>query len=164
PTKRKILAALLTAHPFNLPARYLREPVSEIYRQLSTSVDLSGSPLQHRVCDLPLSRQCIYTNPSSSPARESQLSRTFLIIFLIAGSTRVFAQTLIDGTVRAGAGNPLSGASVRLLRQDGGPMQTASTASDGRFHFPSVEAGPYTLKVDAAGFYPAEHTFVLRPR
>ena len=27
-----------------------------------------------------------------------------------------------------------------------------------------VEAGPYTLKVDAAGFYSAEHSFVLRPR
>src|SRR6267142_1912386 len=111
-----------------------------MHRQLSTSVDLSGSPLQHRVCDLPLSRQCIYTNPSSSPARESQLSRTFLIIFLIAGSTRVFAQTLIDGTVRAADGNPLSGACVNLLRQDGGPLLTTSTTRDGSFHFSSLQA------------------------
>ena len=32
------------------------------------------------------------------------------------------------------------------------------------FHFAAVEAGPYTLKVDASGFYSVEHTFVLRPR
>src|SRR6266403_52136 len=82
----------------------------------------------------------------------------------MAGSTRVFAQTVIEGTVRAGAGNPVSGASVRLLPQDGGSLQTTSTASDGSCHVAGVEAGPYTLKVDATKFYPAEHSFVLRPR
>jgi len=92
------------------------------------------------------------------------LSRTLLIILLIAGSTRVFAQVLIEGAVRAANGNPLSGASVSLLRQDDGSPQTTSTASDGSFHFSGVEAGSYTLKVDSAGFYSAEHTFVLRPR
>ena len=70
----------------------------------------------------------------------------------------------MEGAVHDRAGVPVVGASVQLQRDSGSPAQSASTAADGSFHFAAVEAGPYTLKVEAAGFYPAEHRFVLRPR
>jgi hypothetical protein len=92
------------------------------------------------------------------------LSKAALILFLMASSALAFSQTLLDGTVRDTNGKPVNRASVQLLGENGRPAQTSATAPDGTFHFAAVEAGPYTLKVDAAGFYPAEHSFVLRPR
>ncbi|MGC2196144.1 MAG: TonB-dependent receptor [Terriglobales bacterium] len=89
---------------------------------------------------------------------------TILILFLGAASTLTFAQTLIEGAVHDASGAPVSGTSVQLLRENGTLAQTSHTATDGSFHFTAVEAGPYTLKVEAAGFFPAEHRFVLRPR
>jgi hypothetical protein len=74
------------------------------------------------------------------------------------------AQTVLEGTVHDPAGAPVANASVQLVRENGSAAQTSPTAADGSFHFNTVEAGPYTLKVDAPGFYPTEHRFVLRPR
>ncbi len=71
---------------------------------------------------------------------------------------------MLEGTVHDPAGAPVANASVQLVRENGSAAQTSPTAADGSFHFNTVEAGPYTLKVDAPGFYPAEHRFVLRPR
>ena len=92
------------------------------------------------------------------------MSKAALILFLMASSALAFSQTLLDGTVRDAGGKPVNNASVQLLGENGKPVQTSTTEPDGTFHFTAVEAGPYTLKVDAAGFYPAEHSFVLRPR
>ncbi len=89
---------------------------------------------------------------------------TILILFLGVASTLTCAQTLIEGTVHDASGAPVSATSVQLLRENGTLAQASHTATDGSFHFTAVEAGPYTLKVEAAGFFPAEHRFVLRPR
>lgn len=83
---------------------------------------------------------------------------------MLALPTLALSQTLIEGTVYDASAHSVSRASVQLLRQNGGSMQTSSTAIDGRFHFAAVDAGPYTLKVEASGFYPVERSFVLRSR
>ncbi len=91
--------------------------------------------------------------------------RTTILIFLLSAvSTLTFAQTVIEGTVHDASGVPVSGASVHLLRENGTAAQTLPSAADGTFHFTAVEAGPYTLRAEAAGFYPAEHSFVMRLR
>jgi hypothetical protein len=90
--------------------------------------------------------------------------RTILTLFLITASTLTFGQTVIDGAVHDATGKPVSGATVQLLREQGIPVLSSPTTTDGSFRFNAVEAGPYTLKVEAANFYPAEHSFVLRPR
>jgi len=71
---------------------------------------------------------------------------------------------VIDGAVHDNTGSPVAGASVHLMRENGSLAQSASSATDGGFHFAVVEAGPYALKVEAQGFYPTEYNFVLRPR
>ena len=90
--------------------------------------------------------------------------KAFLTVLLFAAPPLAFAQTLLDGSLRDNSGKPVAGASVQLQHQDGATVQTASSAQDGSFRFAALEAGPYKLKVEASGFYPAEHTFVMRPR
>jgi len=92
------------------------------------------------------------------------LYKAFLPLLLCALSPLALAQTLLDGSVRDNSGKPVAGASVQLQRPDGAAVQTTSAAQDGTFRFAAVEAGPYKLKVEASGFYPAEHSFVVRPR
>jgi len=92
------------------------------------------------------------------------LYKAFLTLLLCALSPLALAQTLLDGSVRDNSGKPVAGASVQLQRPDGAAVQTTSAAQDGTFRFAAVEAGPYKLKVEASGFYPAEHSFVVRPR
>ena len=106
-----------------------------------------------------------YTNRLRHPRRGvNPLRIAFLTLFLIAACTLSLAQTVLEGTVHDPAGAPVANASVQLVRENGSAAQTSPTAADGSFHFNTVEAGPYTIKVDASGFYPAEHRFVLRPR
>src|SRR5262249_20936754 len=98
--------------------------------------------------------------------RSSILRVTLLAIFILSLSAVTFAQTVVDGSVHdsSSSGAAVAGASVKLTRENGSVAESASTAADGSFRFAIVEAGPYTLQVEAAGFYPAEHGFVLRPR
>ncbi len=87
-----------------------------------------------------------------------------LSVLLLTTFLSSFAQTLIDGTVRDATGAPVAGAAVHLQRENASEAQSSASGADGAFHFNAVEAGPYTLKVEAASFYPAEHRFVLRAR
>ena len=87
-----------------------------------------------------------------------------LSVLLLTAFLSSFGQTLVDGTVRDATGAPVAGAAVHLQRENAGDVQSSASATDGAFHFNAVEAGPYTLKVEAASFYPAEHRFVLRAR
>src|SRR4051812_27694039 len=91
--------------------------------------------------------------------------RTLIVFFfLTVPSTFTLAQAVLEGAIRDDNGSPVSGASVQLQRENGSEVESSSTASDGSFHLGAVEAGPYTLKINATGFYPAEHNFVVRPR
>jgi protocatechuate 3,4-dioxygenase beta subunit len=69
--------------------------------------------------------------------------------------------TQIAGTVRNEQGQPLAGATVSV-REKG---FTAWTDEEGRYTFPNLEEGQYTLVVSAPGREPAEHMVtVMSPR
>jgi hypothetical protein len=74
------------------------------------------------------------------------------------------AQTSVDGTVRDTAGRPIPGAAVSLRHEGGKSFASAATDSDGKFRLAGVEAGAYTLRAEADGYYAAAYDFLLRPR
>jgi hypothetical protein len=53
------------------------------------------------------------------------------------------------GILLDGSGNPIPGAVVRLLRRDA--VVNAKTAQDGRFTFPALTAGEYSISVEYQG-------------
>jgi len=79
-------------------------------------------------------------------------------------STGAFAQTTIEGTIRDNSGNAVTGASVVLKRAEGTVVHQTPSDPIGKFRFAAVEAGAYTLKTEAPGFYVSSYNFVLRAR
>jgi len=79
-------------------------------------------------------------------------------------STAVRAQTPIEGFIRDNAGNIVAGASVSLKRAEGTVVQQITSDAIGKFRFAAVEAGAYTLRTEAPGFYGSSYDFVLRAR
>ncbi len=68
----------------------------------------------------------------------------------------------IAGTVVDGSGAAITGAKVKLSRQDGGGIQEGISGAEGAFAFEKVMPGPYRLAVEAAGFAPQTSSGVLR--
>jgi Carboxypeptidase regulatory-like domain len=93
------------------------------------------------------------------------LLRAFLHLLFLAGVLEgAAAQTAVEGALRDTTGAALPGASVVLQGAEHTfALQTISDIN-GAFHFVPVEAGAYTLKAEANGFYTASYDFVLRPR
>jgi hypothetical protein len=58
----------------------------------------------------------------------------------------------------------VAGAAISLQHQDGATILTATSDSNGRFRLSALEAGAYSLQVQAAAFFPLHLEFVLRPR
>jgi TonB dependent receptor/Carboxypeptidase regulatory-like domain len=73
-------------------------------------------------------------------------------------------QSLVEGTVREGAGRAVPGASVALQHAEAGTVATTSTDAEGKFHFAGIEAGANTVRVEANGYFVATYDFVLRGR
>ena len=93
------------------------------------------------------------------------LQRFLCFLFLVAvASTVAVAQIAVEGILRDDAGKAIPGASLALQRTQGGIGQQTTSDATGKFHFAAVEAGAYTLKAEAPGFYAASYDFVLRPR
>ena len=89
-----------------------------------------------------------------------------LVLFLALGlvSRIAAAQTTVDGTLRDSDGKAVTGATLVLQRAEGSIAQQATSDSAGHFLLPGVDAGAYTLKTEAPGFYPSSYAFVLRAR
>jgi len=51
-----------------------------------------------------------------------------------------------------------------LQHQDGAKVQQTTTDANGKFRLTALEAGAYSLQVQAANYYPLHYEFVLRPR
>jgi TonB dependent receptor/Carboxypeptidase regulatory-like domain len=85
-------------------------------------------------------------------------------LFLILFSASLSAQTAVDGTLRDRAGNAILNGTLVLQRPQGAIAEQTTADAAGKFHFAAVEAGAYTLKAEAPGFFPAIYNFVLRPR
>jgi len=97
-------------------------------------------------------------------ARAVVRQRVGLFLLLLALATTGFAQSAIEGNIRDNAGKPVAGASLTLLREEGSVAFQATSAPDGGFHFPAVDAGAYTLKAEATDYFPSKYKFILRAR
>ena len=94
---------------------------------------------------------------------------TFLRLFLagllsLAVSTCGFAQgettSAIVGQVTDTTGAAVAAAVVSIASRDTGMKRTASTDEAGRFDFPQLKPGSYSVKVEAEGFELQENAAV----
>ena len=91
--------------------------------------------------------------------RRSRLGLLLMLAMLM--SIGVSAQTIsgsIAGTVTDQAGAALSGAAVKIVEGAKSITLSATTDSEGRFVFPTVTPGTYTLSIEASGFKRSERT------
>ena len=58
----------------------------------------------------------------------------------------------VGGILRDASGGALPGATVMLIDRTSGVERSAVSASDGRYEFPSLPAGSYTLRASLPGF------------
>src|ERR1700759_123231 len=76
-----------------------------------------------------------------------------IVAFLCAvGSQAQSGQADVQGIVKDATGSVVPGANVALTNTDSGVKRTVQTASDGRYAFPTVAPGHYTIMVMATGF------------
>ena len=84
------------------------------------------------------------------------LTRSVLIAVLVAIATTSFAQPAqtgtVSGDVKDDTGGALPGVTVTLTSQDRGFSRTTVTDENGRFVFPAVPIGPYSLTSTLQGF------------
>lgn len=81
-----------------------------------------------------------------------------LVLFLAAAAAACAQQTSISGTITDSTGASIPGAVIRLSPVNGGAGRSTLTASNGSYAFPALAADSYRLRVEAAGFAPAERT------
>jgi hypothetical protein len=76
-------------------------------------------------------------------------------VLLLLSAGDLLAQTgsgLISGTVRDEQGAVLPGATVTLRNQESGVTRTVVTDVEGRYRFPALGPGRYTVRVELSGF------------
>ena len=76
------------------------------------------------------------------------------VCLLLLVPVAVFAQTTgtVEGAVTDQSNAPLPGVTVELASPNLQGTRTAVTSADGRYRFPSVPPGPYTVTAELAGF------------
>jgi len=86
--------------------------------------------------------------------RKLRLS-VFIAWILCLGLGRAYAQSGqadVQGIVTDPTGSIVAGATVALTNADSGNKRTVVTASDGRYSFPTIAPGTYSITVTAASF------------
>jgi hypothetical protein len=103
---------------------------------------------------------------SPSGTRGTPARKFFFRFFLVTAvlSVAASAQTAVDDQLHDSGGKAVAGANVVLQRAEGSVAQQVTGDAEGKFRFAAVEAGAYTLKADAPGFYQASYDFVARAR
>ncbi len=97
-----------------------------------------------------------------APAKAQRVTSRFTVATLMAvlsfWVSPLAAQTArIEGIVRVGTGQEESGgASVKLYDPQLGLVDTTVTNTQGRFYFPAVRSGDYTLVTSKPGYYTKE--------
>ena len=91
-----------------------------------------------------------------------------LVVLMIAASifpARAFAQgettSAIVGEVTDATGAVVPGASITITNQETGLKRSATTDDAGRFNFPQLKPGTYSVKVEAQGFQPKQNDNVV---
>jgi hypothetical protein len=86
------------------------------------------------------------------------------LLCVIVLSAAAAAQSAVEGLLRDSGGSPLANVQVDLQRPDSAVHEKATTDASGRFYFPALPAGAYSLTAQPAGFYAVSYDFVLRAR
>src|SRR6202790_690080 len=85
-----------------------------------------------------------------------------LFHFLLPEATFSQGETTsaIIGQVSDASGGAVPGATVTVTNNETGLKRSASTDETGRFNFPQLKPGPYTVRVEAQGFDPQQNDAV----
>ncbi|MBM3791537.1 MAG: carboxypeptidase regulatory-like domain-containing protein, partial [Acidobacteria bacterium] len=83
-----------------------------------------------------------------------------LLIFCATVRAQIPA-TRLEGTVRTASTAPIPGAIVTATQDRAGRRAQTLSDSEGRFVFPSLAPGSYTVSAEAEGFRPMAHTIVV---
>src|SRR3984893_3216432 len=85
-------------------------------------------------------------------------------LFLLLFSTGSFAQgettSAIVGEVNDATGAAVPGATVTVVSKETGMKRSASTDESGRFNFPQLKPGAYSVRAEAEGFAPQQNDAV----
>src|SRR5713226_5268403 len=86
-------------------------------------------------------------------------------LLLLTIAARLFAQgettSAIVGAVSDQTGAALRGATVTITNHETGLRRSAKTDDEGRFNFPQLKPGTYSVKVEAQGFDPRQNDNVV---
>jgi hypothetical protein len=83
------------------------------------------------------------------------------VLALLAGA---WAQSTIEGTVKARNGQAVPNAHIVLRHLNGNVAEESTSDAAGTFRLAAQEAGAYELIADAPGFFAAQYHFIARPR
>src|SRR6202790_555019 len=85
-----------------------------------------------------------------------------LFYFLLPEATFSQGETTsaIVGQMSDASGAALPNATKTLTNKETGLRRSASTDDSGRFNFPQLKPGPYSVKVEAEGFEPQQNDAV----
>ena len=90
------------------------------------------------------------------------LTRSLLVAALVAVAAPAFAQPAQTGTITArikdATGGALPGVTVTITSQDRGFSRSTVSDENGRYVFPAVPIGPYTIVATLQGFETAQAT------
>ncbi len=79
-----------------------------------------------------------------------------VLFFPVQGLAQGETTSAILGQVTDTSGAIVPGATVNLMNQDSGLKRSARTDEAGRFNFPQLKPGTYTVSVEAQGFEPQQ--------
>ena len=87
----------------------------------------------------------------------------FVVVCLVPVKARAQGETTsaIVGQVRDTSNAVVPGAIVTITNPDTGLKRTAKTDDSGRFNFPQLKPGIYSVKVEASGFEPRQNNNVV---
>lgn len=80
----------------------------------------------------------------------------FWSLFLLTSSTILADGTIVGTITAASTGNPISGATITLIKGNNNVIGTTTTAINGTYTFTAINPGNYTVSVNAAGFQGAQ--------
>ncbi len=83
------------------------------------------------------------------------MKSAYLVFWTLLLSGAVFAQSdrgTITGTVTDQGGSTVPNATVTAVNGENGTRVTSATTNTGNYTIPSLQAGPYSLEVEAPGF------------
>ncbi|MCP4229487.1 MAG: carboxypeptidase regulatory-like domain-containing protein, partial [bacterium] len=84
-----------------------------------------------------------------------------ILALAIIATTATFAQTTLTGNVASRKDEPITGAIVAILADNGSEVGVVKTDSTGDFKITGLNPGIYTVRVDAQDWMPSEKRGII---